>query len=107
MSRNMQTERPAGPIRFVAVLIATVMVPFAAVTTVAAQGADPTPTITGPILATAPIGDPSHGFVFSPAAVDLGPRGYVQEEFFIEGTANRYTRSGMETADVLDGGHPY
>ena len=75
MSGTTQTERPAGPIRFVAVLIATGMVHFAAVASVAAQSTGPMPTNTGPILATAPLGDPSHGFVFSPAAVDLGPRG--------------------------------
>ncbi len=107
MSRNSQTERLAGPIRFVAASMATGMVLFATVASVSAQGVAPTPTVTGPILATAPLGDPSHGFVFSPAAVDLGPRGYVQEEFFIEGTANRYTRSDMATAEVIDGGHPY
>ncbi len=119
MSSDMQTDRrnsptigptsgpTSGPIPFTAVLMVTGMIFFAAVATVSAQGVDPAPTITGPIPATTPFGDPSHGFVFSPAAVDLGPRGYVQEEFFIEGTANRYTRSGMETADVVDGGHPY
>jgi len=115
MSSDMHTERPSsptsgptsGPIRLMAVLMATGVIFFAAVATVSAQGVEPTPTITGPIPATTPFGDPSHGFVFSPAAVDLGPRGYVQEEFFIEGTANRYTRSGMETAEVVDGGHPY
>ncbi len=83
------------------------MVFLGAVASVAAQGVDPTATITGPIPATAPFGDPSHGFVFSPAAVDLGPLGYVQEEFFIEGTANRYTRPDMATAEIVDGGHPY
>ncbi len=115
MSSNTQTERPngptgsptGGPIRFAAVLMLTTVSFFAPVATVSAQNLDPMSTITGPIPATSPLGDPAHGFIFSPAAVDLGPRGYVQEEFFIEGTANRYTRSGMETAEVIDGGHPY
>src|SRR5205823_11611272 len=35
----------------------------------------PTPTVTGPIA-----GQPA-----SLSAVDLGPRGYVEEEFFVEG----------------------
>ena len=107
MSGITQTERPRGPIRFVAVLMATGMVLFAAVATAAAQGADPTPTVTGPIPVTSPLGDPSHDFVFSPAAVGLAAHGYVEEEFFIEGTANRYTRPEMATAEVIDGGHPY
>ncbi len=107
MSRVTQTQRPAGPIRFIAVSMVSGIVFLGAVVSVAAQGVDPTATITGPIPATAPFGDPSHGFVFSPAAVDLGPLGYVQEEFFIEGTANRYTRPDMATAEIVDGGHPY
>ena len=84
MSSTTQTERPkgptnsttSGPIRFAAVLMATGMISFAAVATVAAQGVEP--TVTGPIPATAPFGDSSHGFVFSPAAVNLGPLGYFK-----------------------------
>ena len=64
-------------------------------------------TIVGPILAPVPPGDPSHDFVFSTSAIDLAGHGYVEEEFFIAGTANRYTTPELATGSVIDGGHPY
>ena len=58
-------------------------------------GAVPNPTVTGPIPANAPPGDPSHDYPFFSFAPQLaalkGPHNYVEEEFFFEGTANRYT----------------
>ncbi len=64
-------------------------------------------TIVGPILESVPPGDPSHDFVFSTSAIDLAGHGYVEEEFFIAGTANRYTTPELATGNVVDGGHPY
>ena len=32
---------------------------------------------------------------------------YIEEEYFIEGTANRYTTPAMATGTIVDGGHPY
>ena len=64
-------------------------------------------TITGPIAVAVPLGDPSRDFVFSTSAIDLAGHGYVEEEFFIEGTANRYTTPELATGSVVDGGHPY
>ena len=64
-------------------------------------------TITGPIAVTVPPGDPFRTFVFSTSAIDLTGHGYVEEEFFIEGTANRYTTPELATGSVVDGGHPY
>lgn len=66
----------------------------------------PAPTVTGPISAKA-VGDPGRDYPFYAAAVDLQARGYVEEEFFIEGTANRYTTPAQETGSVVDSGHPY
>jgi hypothetical protein len=66
----------------------------------------PAPKVTGPIAATAP-GDPGHDYPFYASAFDLKSRGYVEEEFFIEGTASRYTTPAQETGAVVDGGHPY
>src|SRR4029450_10479865 len=74
------------------------------------------PTVTGPIPATAQPGDPSHDYPFFSFAPQLdalrGPHEYVEEEFFFEGTANRYTiptgvPPGSATGAILDGGHPY
>ena len=66
----------------------------------------PAPTVTGPIASVA-VGDASHDYPFFAAIVDLKARGWVEEEFFVEGTANRYTIQGQETAAVRDSGHPY
>ena len=49
------------------------------------------PTVTGPIATTAAPGDPSHGYPFFAANVDLASRGYVEQEFFFSGTAGTYT----------------
>ena len=49
----------------------------------------PAPTVTGPIA-----GQPA-----SLSAVDLGPRGYVEEEFFVEGTARSYDPVGPLAQD--------
>jgi hypothetical protein len=66
----------------------------------------PVPMVTGPVAATV-AGDPGHDYPFYASALDLKARGYVEEEFFIEGTANRYTTPALTTATIVDGGHPY
>ena len=71
-----------------------------------AASAVPTPTVIGPIAATAP-GDAGHDYPFYAAVVDLKARGYVEEEFFIEGTASRYKTGGESTGTLVDSGHPY
>jgi hypothetical protein len=58
-------------------------------------------------LPAATPGDPGHDYPFYAAAVDLKARGYVEEEFFIDGTANRYTTPPQATATIASGGHPY
>jgi alpha/beta hydrolase family protein len=69
-------------------------------------GAVPVPTVTGPISSATP-GDPGRDYPFFASAVDLKARGYVEEEFFFEGTANRYTTPALQDATIVDGGHPY
>jgi alpha/beta hydrolase family protein len=66
-----------------------------------------TPTITGPIKAPVAIGDPSHDYPYSSAVDDLGKYSYVEEEYFVEGTANRYTTPAMATGTIVDSGHPF
>ena len=65
-----------------------------------------TPAITGPIAAKAP-GDPNHDYPFYAAFQDLKSRGFVEEEFFIAGAANRYETPEGATGKVIDGGHSY
>ena len=82
----------------------------------APAGAVPNPTVIGPIPPNAPPGDPSHDYPFFSFAPQLaalkGPHHYVEEEFFFEGTANRYTiptgvPPNSATGAILDSGHPY
>ncbi len=86
-----------------AVLTATIFSLFGAMTTLAQV---PNATITGPIAAVAP-GDPSRNSIYNASAIDLTTRGYVEEEYFIEGTANRYTTEEFETGQIEDTGHSY
>ena len=67
----------------------------------------PNPVVTGPIAATAPIGDPSRNYPFFASNYDLAQWGYVEEEYFIAGTANRYNTPSRQTGTIIDGGHPY
>lgn len=69
----------------------------------------PNPKVSGPIAAVA-LGDPSHDYPFYASVVDLKSRGYVEEEYFIEGTANQYRGSSAaptETTVIGSSGHPY
>jgi hypothetical protein len=66
----------------------------------------PLPTVDGPIPAVAP-GDPSRNYPFIATSIDLASRGYVEEEFFISGTACRYSGVGLATGTIRDCGFPY
>ncbi len=66
----------------------------------------PPPTVEGPIPAVTP-GDPSRNYPFIATSIDLAARGYVEEEFFISGTACRYNGVGLATAAIRDCGFPY
>ncbi|GLZ14209.1 hypothetical protein Acsp04_44440 [Actinomadura sp. NBRC 104425] len=50
-----------------------------------------------PVITTPPAGD--RGFPFLAAAEDLGSFGYTESEYFIEGTATSYAKSGIWTSD--------
>ena len=94
--------------RFViAVSSAVIIAAAAAARDTRAASTVPTPTVAGPIASSA-VGDASKDYPFFASIVDLKAGGWVEEEFFIEGTANRYTIQGQATgagADVpsLDG----
>jgi hypothetical protein len=73
------------------------------------------PIVVGPIPATAPPGDPSHDYPFFSTTADLARWGYVEEEFFFDGTAARYDipapltilNTPMTTANLIATGLPY
>jgi hypothetical protein len=67
----------------------------------------PNPSLIGPIPATVPAGDPSHNYPYFSTTVNLAAYGYTEEEFFFEGTANRYNIPTLATGSVIDSGHPY
>jgi Alpha/beta hydrolase domain len=67
----------------------------------------PAPVVTGPITASAPPGDPSRDYPFFASNLDLAKFGYVEQEFFLQGTANRYNTPPEQTGSIIDGGHPY
>jgi hypothetical protein len=69
----------------------------------------PNPTVIGPIPATVAPGDPAHDYPFFTTQHDIYRRRYTEQEFFFEGTANRYdvVNRQLTTATIVDGGHPY
>ncbi|MET0336016.1 MAG: alpha/beta hydrolase domain-containing protein [Rhizobacter sp.] len=73
-----------------------------------AQAAVPSPTVIGPVPGKAP-GDASRNYPWMATMHNLAAVGYVEEEFFIEGTANRYnTAVPLGTnGSVVSSGHTY
>jgi hypothetical protein len=74
---------------------------------VCTNSAVPNPTVTEPVWTSDRIGDVSKDYPFFSPCTDLADYGYVQEEFFIEGMANRYSIIPLQTASILDSDHPY
>lgn len=69
-----------------------------------------TPTVTGPIsVTTTPgVGDTrNYPFFSAEPQVDLARAGYVEEEFFIDGTATRFDTPALSNAIQVSSGHPY
>ena len=72
-----------------------------ALSTFSAAAQIPNPNVTGPIASTKVPGDPSHNYVFFSSNHELAVNGYVEEEYFIEGTANTYTTPTGATGTIL------
>ncbi len=67
----------------------------------------PNPVVTGPIASTAIPGQPSKDHIFFATDHPLAVNGYIEEEYFVEGTANRYNTPTGATGSVIDSGHGY
>jgi Alpha/beta hydrolase domain len=67
----------------------------------------PNPTVTGPVASTGTAGNTAHDYIFFASNHDLALHGYVEEEFFIQGTANRYNTPPQTTGTITDSDHPY
>ncbi len=75
---------------------------------VCTNSAVPNPTVTTPVWTSDKIGDVSKNYPFFSPCTDLADYGYVQEEFFIEGMANRYNTPTGQTGSIIPGGpYPY
>lgn len=86
---------------FFTCLTATIIAGSAAV-----FAAVPVATVHGPIAADPP-GSESRNFIFGASPIILDGSGYIEEEYFIAGEANRYSTPELETGAVVDSGHPY
>jgi hypothetical protein len=77
--------------------------------TLPAWGAVPNPTVIGPIPVNASPGDPSHDYPQLSTQADLAKAGYVEEEFFFQGTANEYdvVSAPLADASIRSTGNPY
>jgi hypothetical protein len=81
--------------------------------TVAASAVVPTPVVTGPIPGDVPGSSSAHNWPFFATHIVMADYGYVEEEFFFEGTATRYSSptggapNNTTTAIVQSTGHPY
>lgn len=72
-----------------------------------AAPAEPVPQVSGPIASPDIPGAPSHQYTFFASNHQLASHGYVEEEFFIRGTAKTYDIPANETGTVKDTGLPY
>jgi len=66
----------------------------------------PNPRVTGPIASGIP-NDASNNYPFFATEKAINVKGYIEEEFFIEGQAKSYTTPPGDTATVLNEGNPY
>jgi hypothetical protein len=65
------------------------------------------PTIVGPIPATGTPGDAAHDYPFYASTIDLRDKGYVEQEFFVAGTARQYETPAGATGRALDTAYPF
>ena len=87
----------------ITVLIALALI----VTALSATAEVPNPMVTGPVASPGIPGNSAHDYIFFATNHDLAVHGYVEEEFFIQGTASRYNTPPQMTGSVIDSDHPY
>ena len=87
------------------VALAVVLVPTTP--TLAAFDAVANPSVTGPIPSTGTPGSSAHDYVFYSTPMNLSRVGYVEQEYFISGTATRYALPVGLGAPASVGTMPY
>src|SRR5260370_10410960 len=80
---------------------------FAALAFDAQAASVPNPTVTGPIASPDILGAPTQNYPCFSSNDDLLPRGFVEQDFYFQGTANRYNTPSLATGSIIDSGHPY
>jgi hypothetical protein len=80
---------------------------FILLATTAAIAEVPNPSVTGPVPSTGVPGNTAHDYIFFSSNHNLELQGYVEEEFFIQGSANRYNTAPQQTGTIADSDHPY
>ena len=99
-------QRRCSKASILGLLAATCLTGLAARAAAEGTVAVPNPTVV-PVPAKVAPGDPSHDYVFLTPAEKLSDYGYVEEEFFLEGTASRYNTPTGATGTSTSAGHPY
>ena len=66
-------------------------------------------SVIGPVALTSAVRDAAHGYPFNASTLDLQKQGYVEEEFFIRGSARSYDipRDQMSNGTANAATHPY
>jgi len=90
-----------------ATVVITIVIAVVLLVPVAFGASVPNPSLIGPISVTAIPGSPLRNYTFFSSNHDLATHGYVEEEYFFSGTANRYNAPPLATGTVIDSGHPY
>jgi hypothetical protein len=91
--------------RTAGVLVLIVLVAAAAIR--AAGGGVPTPNVVGPVAAPGIPGATAHDYTFFASNHELASHGYIEQEFFYDGTAHAFTTPAGATGAVVPGDHPY
>jgi hypothetical protein len=65
------------------------------------------PIVSGPIASPDIPGTLTHNYPFFASNHDLPQQGYIEEEYYFQGTANRYNTPALTTGTIIDSGHPY
>ncbi len=66
----------------------------------------PTPQVTR-VPVTVPLGDASRDYPQMATQLDLARYGYLEQEFFLQGTATRYHTPDRANGSAISSGHPY
>jgi len=106
LSYNSSKNRKGATMKRRRVFWAILVLSMAFFTTTA-TGAVPNPTVIGPIPVTVPLGDPSHNYPQLATQADMESYGYIEQEFFFQGTATYYSVPALATGAVISTGHAY